>query len=131
MHQNPSPTISSNWPSFALARRFHCLGVMETAALIAVGLGAATLVMGLGVFTAASLRRVVGRPERLHRWAGTIGVVTTAIAQGGVGRIAHRRLGARAALPARSYDGSLDAPVGTVVVVIEVRDGMALVAPMD
>jgi hypothetical protein len=104
---------------------------VETAALIAVGLGASTVVMIAGALATLCLRRRVEAPERVIQWKGTLGVVTTAIPPGGVGRIAHRRLGARAALPARSYDGPLDAPVGTVVVVIEVRDGTALVAPMN
>lgn len=103
---------------------------MEIAELTAVGLGATTLVMVLGALAAGGLRRE-RRDAQERAWRGTVGVVSTAIPMAGVGRIAHRRRGASSSIPARMIDDSHGAPRGTAVVVVEVEDGVAVVASLD
>ncbi|MCB9595473.1 MAG: hypothetical protein H6719_22320 [Sandaracinaceae bacterium] len=102
----------------------------DIAALVAIAGGAATVVGVLGALLTSWLRQRDPVPDE-PSWKGVIGVVAVPIPAGGVGKIAHHRRGARAAVAARMHDEPTGAPVGTRVVVIEVRDGVALVAPMD
>lgn len=103
---------------------------LEIAALVTVALGASTVVLLLGALLAAWLRPGEDRHGVDRSWKGTVGEVCTAIPRGGVGRIAHHRLGVRSSLAARMFDESSAARAGDSVVVVEVRDGVAFVTPI-
>ncbi|MCA9609273.1 MAG: hypothetical protein KC619_26910 [Myxococcales bacterium] len=103
---------------------------IDTVALLLTSLGAATGGIALGAFLVALLRWRHRDAEETGGWRGTVGAVVTPIPAGGVGRIAHHRQGVRATLPARLLDDGEVAFVGAPMVVIEVRHGVAVVAPL-
>lgn len=95
-----------------------------------MGLGVFALVLFLGVLVVSLLRRLDSERGIDPHWAGTVGVVATPIPGRGVGRVAHFRHGVRASMAARMLDGE-SAPAGADVVIVDVRDGVALLASMD
>ena len=100
-----------------------------TTSLVGVALGASTLVLLLGMGITSWIRSQSPDHWVDQSWLGTMGTVCATIPRGGVGKIVHHRLGVRSSLAARMYDDASVARAGDEVVIVEVRDGIALVSP--
>jgi membrane protein implicated in regulation of membrane protease activity len=108
-----------------LATQYYGLWFVTTLALaIAVGIGGAAIVFWF-------LSRVLMRgPEELdpadYELVGTLGTLTSAIRDGGIGEILFTQAGRRRAVAARSDTGA-PVPSGAEVVVTRYEDGVAFV----
>jgi hypothetical protein len=106
-----------------LARRMEVGPIGSAVAAASTGLAAAYAVGGLLGYLARST--AYAAPLETH---GTVGTVLHRITEKGTGEVAYTHQGARATLPAVSANGrAIEA--GIEVVVLDIRDGVAKVAP--